>query len=190
MATEQHRSAGWGVAMTIGILLIILGALALAGVALTSLVSVIYLGVLLIVVGILEIVSAFRAHRNGPFLVYFLAGLLSIVVGGLFLDRPLASLASLTMLIAGFLFAGGLFRGIHAIVERYPQWGWDLAYAVLTIALGAYVAAQWPVSALWVIGTIVAIEIIARGVTLVAASWVLRDLEHHGGLPGGFAPAR
>jgi hypothetical protein len=29
-----------------------------------------------------------------------------------------------------------------------------------------------------VLGTIVAIEIIARGITLVAASWMLRDIEH------------
>src|SRR5512140_478069 len=177
MATPEERGErrptyGWGVAMTIGILLIILGAAALSASVLTSVVTVLYLGILLIVVGGLEIISAFRAHRNRQFLVYFLAGVLSIVVGGLFLDRPLASLASLTLLVAGFLFASGLFRGVHAVVDRYPRWGWDLAYAFVAVILGAYMAAQWPVSALWVIGTIVGIEIIARGVTLVAASWV------------------
>lgn len=170
--------------MTVGILLIAAGMFALYAAILTSLVSVIFLGAMLMVVGILEIVSAFRARRSGPFVVYFLAGLMSLVVGALFLCRPLASLASLTLLMAGFLFASGLFRGITSIVDRHPRWGWDLAYSLVALALGVYVVAQWPLSSLWVLGTVVAAEIIARGVGLVAASWVLRDI-HHGGISGG-----
>lgn len=174
--------------MTMGILLIVGGTLALFAAVLTSLVSVIYLGVLLLIVGVLEIVSAFRMRRSAPFLVYLLAGLLTIVVGALFLYRPLASLASLTLLVAGYLFASGLFRGVHALVDRYPRWGWDLAYSIVALALGATIVALWPFSSLWVVGAVVASEIIARGVTLVAASWVLRD-RPHGGISGRLATA-
>lgn len=183
---EPAHGHGWGWPMAAGILLIAGGAFALFAAVLTSLVSVIYLGVLLLIVGVLEIVAAFRVGRSGPFLVYLLAGLLALVVGALFLYRPLASLASLTLLIAGYLFASGLFRGITAIVDRYRRWGWDLAYAVVALALGVVVVAGWPFSSLWVLGTVVAAEIIARGIALVAASWVLRDLGHHD-VPGGFA---
>jgi uncharacterized membrane protein HdeD (DUF308 family) len=42
------------------------------------------------------------------------------------------------------------------------------------VLLGAYIAASWPISALWVLGTIVALEIIVRGIALVAASWTLQ----------------
>lgn len=188
--TAYHHGHGWGWPMAIGILLIVGGVFALFATALTSLVSVVFLGVLLLVVGILEIISAFRVGRSGPFLVYVLAGLLALVVGALFLDRPLASLSSLTLLIAGYLFASGLFRGVTSIVDRYPRWGWDLAYAIVALALGIVVVAEWPYSSFWVLGTVVAVEIIARGVTLVAASWVLRDLEHtQGGFPGSFTAA-
>jgi uncharacterized membrane protein HdeD (DUF308 family) len=173
--------------MAIGILLIAGGAFALSYAVLTSVVSVIYLGVLLLIVGVLEIVYAFRKRRSQPFLVYFLAGVLTVIVGSLFLYRPLASLESLTLLIAGFFFASGLFRGITAIVVRYPRWGWDLAYAIVALALGIYVAASWPVSSLWVLGTVVAVEIIARGITLVAASLMLRELGQER-MPSRFAP--
>ncbi len=172
----RESPAGWGAPMVIGILLIIGGLFALSASVLTSYVSVIYLGVLLAIVGILEIVSAFRIRRTDPFVVYFLAGVLTLVIGGLFLFRPVASLASLTLLIAGYFFASGLFRGIVAISNRYPRWGWDLAYGAVAVALGIFVAASWPLSSLWVLGTVVGIEIIARGITLVAASWVLHDL--------------
>ncbi len=111
-------------------------------------------------------------------LTYVLAGLLALVVGGLFVFRPVASLASVTLLIAGYFFASGLFRGLTSVMDRYLGWGWDFAYGILTVALGIYVTAAWPLSSFVVLGTIVAIEIIARGITLMAASWVLRDIEH------------
>jgi uncharacterized membrane protein HdeD (DUF308 family) len=113
---------------------------------------------------------------------------LSLVVGGLFLYRPVAGLASLTLLIAGYLFVSGLFHGITAIADRYPRWGWEVAYSIVALALGVYVVAQWPLSTLWVLGAVVAVEILARGITLVAASWVLRDLDHRG-VRGGLAAA-
>jgi uncharacterized membrane protein HdeD (DUF308 family) len=177
----------WGIPMTIGILMIVGGAIALYAAVVASFVSVIYLGVLLLVVGVLEIVSAFRVRHSGPFVAYFLAGLLSLVVGALFLYEPLASLASLTLLIAGYLFTSGLFRGITAVTDRYPRWGWDLAYALVAFVLGIYVVATWPVSSLWVVGTVVGVEILTRGATLVAAALALRALAHR--LPGGLAPA-
>jgi hypothetical protein len=56
-----------------------------------------------------------------------LAGFLALVVGALLLYRPIAGLASLTLLIACYLFASGLFRAVISIVDRYQSWGWDLA---------------------------------------------------------------
>jgi uncharacterized membrane protein HdeD (DUF308 family) len=180
MTTETHSTAthAWAGPMIIGILLMIGGTFALAATALTSIASILYFGVLLLSVGLLEIIAAFRVRSTGPVLTYILAGLLTLVVGGLFVFRPAAGLASMTLLIAGYFFASGLFRGITSVMERYSGWGWDFAYALLAVALGAYVCATWPLSSFLVLGTIVAIEIIARGVTLVAASWALRDFEH------------
>jgi hypothetical protein len=40
---------------------------------------------------------------------------------------------------------------------------------------------------MFVLGALIAIEIIARGAALVAASWVVRDIQHHGGRMA-FAP--
>lgn len=176
--TIMKRRASWSVPLVLGVLMILVGAYAVVASEVTSMITVAYLGVMLLVVGVLEIIAAVRVGRSGPFLTYLLAGILSLVVGALFLDKPLASLASLTLLVAGFLFAAGLFRGITAIIDRYPRWGIDFLYGVVALALGVYIVASWPISSFWVLGTVVGVEIMVRGITLVAASLALRSVEH------------
>ena len=79
-------------------------------------------------------------------------------------------------------------HAITAIADRYPRWGIDFLYGVVAVALGVYIVASWPISSFWVLGTVVGIEIIARGVALVSASWALRSIEH-GELPSGMVAA-
>ena len=184
----KQRNVRWGAPMVLGILMILLGAFALAAAVATTIITSVVLGIVLLVVGVMEIIAAARVGRHGPWLTYLLAGILSLVVGALFLDRPLATMASLTLLIAGFLFAAGLFHAITAIADRYPQWGIDFLYGVVALALGVYIVASWPISSFWVLGTVVGIEIIARGVALVSASWALRSIEH-GHMPSGMVAA-
>jgi len=176
--TESVEHVGWGVPMATGVLMIVGGLFALLASVLTGLVSVIFLGALLAVVGVTEIVSAFRVRHGRSFGGLLVGGLLALVTGGLFLYRPFAGMASLTLLIASYMFGSGLFRGITSIVDRYPRWGLDLIYGILAIVLGGFVAASWPVSSLWVLGTVVGVEIIARGFAWVAASWKMREFEH------------
>jgi uncharacterized membrane protein HdeD (DUF308 family) len=167
----------WRSPLVVGALLIVGGMVALGASVATSLVTIYFLAGLLLAVGILEIVAASRLRSSGPFVVYFLAGVLTSVIGGLMLSRPLAGLGAVTLLIVGNMFACGLFRGITSIVDRYPRWGWDAAYGVITIMLALYIAVSWPISALWVLGTVVSAEIIGRGITLVASAYALRTLE-------------
>jgi len=178
--TIRVKAPRWEIPMTVGIILLAGGAFALGIAMITSLLSMIFLGAALLTVGVLEVVSVFRVRHSELGVIHLLGGALAIIVGAFFLYRPLEGLESLTLLVAAYLFGSGLFRGITAWVDRYPRWRWDLAYALVAVALGALVVANWPQSSLWVVGTVVAAEIIARGATLVAAAWTLRDLQHPG----------
>jgi len=46
----------------------------------------------------------------------------------------------------------------------------------VTVALGAMIAAEWPVSAVWVIGTFVGIDLIFDGWSLIMAGLGAREL--------------
>jgi uncharacterized membrane protein HdeD (DUF308 family) len=177
-STDPDQSHTWAVPMAIGVLLVVGGVAALGASVMTSVVTVLVIGGMLFAVGVVEIISAFRVRLSGLDLGLLLAGLLAIVIGALFVSRPLASLASVTLLIAGYMVARGLFHIAVAVTDRSRAWIWDLAYGLVALGLGVYVASSWQVSSLWLLGTFVGIEIIARGCTLIAASWVIRDMEH------------
>jgi uncharacterized membrane protein HdeD (DUF308 family) len=157
--------------------MIIGGAFALCAALLTSIASVFYIGASLVVVGGIEVVGGFRVRERGAKVALIAAGLLAALAGGLLLARPIDALLGLTLVLAAYLFTSGLFRGIVAIGDRYSGWGWDLAYGVISLVLGVYVALSWPLSSAWVIGTVVGAEILARGVAMVAASFAIRDVE-------------
>ena len=174
--TPRATSAAWGGPFILGLLMVVLGVVALGASFLTSMVTAILFGALLAGAGITEIVSAFRVRKSGgPFWLYMLSGVLSTVVGLFVLVYPAAGLGAITLMLAGYFFASGLFHAITSIMDRYPQWGWDLFYGAVSIFLGVVVMMEWPISAVWLVGTLVGIGIIMRGVTLMASALAIRQ---------------
>jgi uncharacterized membrane protein HdeD (DUF308 family) len=174
---ELRRNWGWFLAL--GISLIILGVIALSFSVLTTLASVIVFGWLLIVSGVLQAVHAFwRKRWNGFFLDLF-GGILSLVVGFMLVANPLVGAETLTMLIALFLFIGGIFRIVVSLTAPFHNWGWLLLNGVINVVLGVLIWRQWPVSGLWVIGLFVGIDMLFNGWSLVMLSLTARTLPEH-----------
>ena len=173
LLAELRKNWGWFLA--VGIMLIAVGAISLAMPLVTTLASVVFFGWALIVAGLFEAVALVRG-RPGGLLLSLLGCVLSIVVGALIVKRPGAGAAAMTVLLAAFFIAGGGSRMVAAGAIRFPGWGWSLAGGAITVALGVMVELSWPVSTLWLIGTMVAIEILSRGfgwVTLALAARLL-----------------
>ncbi len=171
---RRNMSGMWGGPFVMGLLLALLGIVALGAVVATSVASVIFFGSMLVVAGIFEVIHAFRVRKSGPFLMFLLGGILSIVVGAMVLARPGTGLVAMTLLVAGYLFASGLFRGITSLVDRYAGWGWDFAYGLVSVVLGVIISAQMPTSSLWVLGLVVGVEILVRGISIMAGALALR----------------
>jgi uncharacterized membrane protein HdeD (DUF308 family) len=170
----RTKAALWGTPFFLGVLLMLLGLFAFSAAMVTSLVSIMIFGSMLAASGVLEIIYAFKWRKSGHFLLYFLGGVLSLVVGMMMLLRPLAGLATVTLLLAGYFFASGLFRAITSLMDRYPGWGWDLFAGLVSLMLGVLVVAQWPISALWIVGALIGAEVFFRGVRVMAGALELR----------------
>ena len=178
LTTGPARAASTGTSFVVGMLLFGLGILALILADVVTVASVVVFGVLLIVAGIAELTDARPRRRGGDrYFLSFLSGLLSIAVGFALLVRPALGVVGSGLLVAGWLLATGLFRGVLALVDRYPYWGWDLFYGLVSILVGLWLVASLPTSAAWLLGTMVAVELLARGVAVMGASVALGRLE-------------
>lgn len=160
----------------LGIVLIVLGCAVLGYPLVGSLAVEMTIGILLIIAGVGEAVGSFWVRRWSGFFLHLLSGILSFVVGVLFLDKPLGGLAALTILVASFLLVGGIFKIAAAMSHRFAHWGWPLLSGVIDVVLGLLIWRQYPESALWVIGLFLGINLVFRGVNWIGLGLALRSL--------------
>ena len=175
---RRAEGAAWGGAFLVGLLLVITGIACIAAAFAASLATVVLFGGFLVVAGALELFTGARSSERRAHPWMALEAVLSIVVGVLVLARPMAGLATLTLLLALYFFANGLFRTFTAVADRNPGWGADLLYGIVTLFLGVLVVRTWPVSSMWLAGTLVGVEILIRGLSMMTAGLVIRRVLH------------
>jgi uncharacterized membrane protein HdeD (DUF308 family) len=166
----------WFWFVLLGIALIVLGFVALGSVVIASLATALTIGMLILLGGCAETIGAFWCRGWSGFFLHLLSGVLSIVIGLLFLRAPINALLALTLLVACFLMVGGIFKIVAALSYRFGAWGWALAGGIIDLILGVLIWQEWPESALWVIGMFLGINLVFRGVNWIALGLALRAL--------------
>lgn len=161
----------WGWFLASGIGLVLVGLLAIGSSVFTTLFTVSFLGVLLAVAGIIEIVYAFWARRWGGFFVQLVMGVLYTLTGLLILWNPGAAAVALTLLMAIMFIVSGIAKIVGSLMGRFPHWGWVLVSGIISVLLGGLILGEWPYSGLWVIGLFVGIDLIFYG-----WAWILLAL--------------
>ena len=176
----QHELATirdqWWWFVILGACLIAVGSLAMGMSFITSVVTVVFFGAVLLVCGIAQMIGSFWVGRWSGFLVSLLIGLLYTVSGLFIFNHPVGATIELTLLLAAMLIVSGLFRIVAALVLRFHHWGWPLLNGVVTLMLGLLIYKQWPMSGLNVIGLFVGIEMIFNGWTWLMLGVSLRSL--------------
>jgi uncharacterized membrane protein HdeD (DUF308 family) len=158
-----RRDSGWF--LVLGILLMVLGVMALATAGLMTLGTMVFFGCLLIVGGVMQLINAFKVREWGGFFfdILLLIGTLGVVTGGLMVRHPGAAALSLTLLLAPFFMVGGLFRVVGSLRLRFPNWSWACLSGVIAFLLDVMLVMEWPASGLWFIGTCIGITLIFEG---------------------------
>jgi uncharacterized membrane protein HdeD (DUF308 family) len=174
----QELRRNWAWILAFGCLLILVGIFAVAYSALFTLVSVIVLGWILIVAGVIEAIQALRHRAGVHLLIYLLEALLSFVAGVLMLRTPEVGALVMTLMLAVYFTIVGIVRIVAALTLRLPAWGWTIFTGLLTLALGLIVWGGWPVSGLWVIGLFIGIQMIFGGWARVMLALALRSSPH------------
>jgi uncharacterized membrane protein HdeD (DUF308 family) len=165
----------WGWFLALGIALVALGIAAVARAVTATVASMIFFGWLLLLGSCIEIVQAFMVGHWAGFFHHLVGAILFGVGGALLVTKPLISAETLTIFMAMFFLIGGLFQFVSSIAIALPGWGWQVLDGLISIVLGAFLLAQWPVSGLWAIGLFVGIDLIFYGWAWIALALGLRS---------------
>jgi uncharacterized membrane protein HdeD (DUF308 family) len=168
---ERASTARW-----FGILLVVLGVLAIATPLVAGLSVAMAIGALLIVSGVAQLFLSFRGGSVGAAIGIALLGVLAIVCGGYMLVQPGAALAALTLFLAALFFAQGLIEVINGFGARPESgWGWLVASGVVSVLLAVMIWAQFPLSGAWAVGTLVGVRLLMSGIVLIAIGSAARQ---------------
>ncbi len=169
------QASKWGIIW--GVLLIVLGMLAIAEPFVAAIAIATFIAWLLIFVGIVHVVLAFQAHSGTSLGWKLLVGVAYLFIGGYLLFRPVVGVATLTLMLAFlFMFEGVLDFMLWWKLRRTGGAVWILVDSVVTLILGAMIYVRWPSSAVWAIGTLVGISLIISGVSRVMLSTTVRSV--------------
>lgn len=168
-------SERWGWFVALGVLLIVLGVIAIGAPFASGIAIELLVGWLLVVSGVAHGVHAFKATGWRGGLLQALCALLYLGVGVMMILNPITGLLALTVTVLAYFILSGIFKIVLAIrVEKLPQRGWVTLSGILSLVLAIYIGAQFPSSALWVIGLLFGIEMIFSGWAFVMMALAVR----------------
>ena len=161
-----------------GVVLLILGALAIIVPPLATLGVTIFLGWLLLISGVVGLVMTFMARGAPGFWWSLVSGVIGILAGLVLIAFPVSGALSLTLVLIAFFAVEGVASIMYAFEHRKQltdRWGWILASGVVDLILAAIILAGFPGTALWALGLLVGINMIFGGASLVGLGLAARS---------------
>ena len=158
-----------------GALLIAAGIVAVIYPIFSSVAVVVLLGWLLIISGALQGLSLVGTRHVPHFWLQLISVILAMLIGLLFLREPGQELLTITLLLIVFFMIEGISKVVFALTIRpFPNWGWVLASGLVGIVLALILWASLPVTAVWLIGLLMGIELISVGAAIAYLAWQVR----------------
>jgi uncharacterized membrane protein HdeD (DUF308 family) len=172
--TDEAISSRWKWFVGLGIVIAILGLIALMNVADATLVTTVLVGFLLVFGGIAQIIAAFAAETGlGWRILMGILGVLYILVGIDIIADPLAGAVAVTVVVGIVLIVDGVIRLFHAITGPSGHKLLNGTIGVIDVLLGFWLMTNIPITAL-AIGFFVGIQLLMAGILWAALGWMAR----------------
>lgn len=174
----REIAATWKRFVVIGVLMLLLGVVAIAVPPIASLASTIFVGWILIFAGAFLVAVAFSRSGVWQMITAIIWGLLTGGVGiYIAIANPERGVLALTLVLCIYFIVIGATRLWIAFAERgTPGAGLVGLNGILSLIIGVLILAELPESSLWAIGLLVGIDLIFAGWSLVATGMAGRNL--------------
>jgi aquaporin Z len=160
---SEQLKKNWAWTVAFGVVLAIAGGFALSTVLFSTVATVLFVGLAMMVSGFVEVFHGFKMRTWGHFFWMLVMGGFYILAGALVVRNPMLAATFLTLLLGASLLASGIIRTYIAVQIPSRLRGFLVFSGVLTLIVGALIIAQWPSSSLWVIGTLLGADLLFSG---------------------------
>ncbi len=172
---QQHMltylQTHWQLFLAEGVFFIILGLCAIVVPQFFTVAIVVFLGWILLFGGIVHVGRAFVFQNMPGFGWWLFMGILQVLVGLLFITKPVAGALTLTMLMTLFFALEGVAKISLAVMMRpLAHWGFVLFSGVTALVFAMIIWFSWSESAHWLLGLFLGINMVFLGWSLVKIS--------------------
>jgi Uncharacterized conserved protein len=174
---QRNIAANWGKIFLLGSLYIVLGIFALSYIGFTTLFTIAYLGILLLLAGAAEILFAIQTRYEGSMGFHLVFGVCAMLAGVFMFLSPMYNSLLITLAASIYLVARGIVKMIGSAVDRYSLWAWTFFDGLLSLALGGIIVSMWPESSFWAIGIFVGIELLSHGIEFLTIGFIGRRMQ-------------
>ena len=182
VANSLH--AHWRLFLTEGIVLFVLGILAIVVPPIATIAVEVLVGWLLLMSGIVGLIATLRMRSAPGFWWSLLSAVLGIAAGIVLLRWPLSGAVSLTLILTVFLTLEGMISILYALEHKRElsgRWAMMLISGVIDLFLAGIIFAGLPGTAAWAIGLLIGINLVFGGSALIAMALHARNIAPVGG---------
>ena len=178
MASKVHRNE-WIWFLIAGICLTIIGLVALSMPVVVSFGTELLIGSMLLVGGLIQLYHAFKERKINGFWFSAITSVLIIAMGGFMLAYPLVGMVTMTALITTYLIVVGIVKTIYGFqLKPLTGWGWMVFSGIVSFVLGIMLFYRLPVSALYILGLFVGVDLLIYGISEIGLALNWRRLTH------------
>jgi uncharacterized membrane protein HdeD (DUF308 family) len=166
-AVREH----WKLFLIEGIVLVVLGILAILIPMAASIAVTIILGWLFLVSGVVGLVTTFWARQAPGFWWSLVSAVLATAAGIVLLLWPVSGVISLTLLLIVFFIIEGVASIMYAFEHKKDlssRWIWMLVSGIIDLILAGLIWSGLPGTAAWALGLLVGINMLFGGTSLIA----------------------
>jgi uncharacterized membrane protein HdeD (DUF308 family) len=166
-AVHEH----WVLFLVEGIVLVVLGVLAILVPMIATIAVTILIGWLFVISGVVGLITTFQMRNAPGFWWSLLSAVLGIVAGIVLLGWPIPGAISLTLLLTVFFIIEGVASIMYALEHRKEltgRWEWMLVSGVVDLILAFIILTGLPGTAAWALGLLVGINMLFGGTSMIA----------------------
>lgn len=162
-SVATSHPTGWSIAL--GILLIVLGVLAVATPLAAGVAASFVFGWVILFGSAAHFTYAWLERGAGAVLWQILIAVIYLFAAVWILFHPVGGVAALTPVLAFYIAAEGIFElAVFGAIRALPGTAWFLVDGIISLLVTALILFHWPTSSVWAVGTLIGVSLMMSGI--------------------------